>query len=85
MKAILTEADLNAFLFWHGLGVFGPDEAPGHSPHVVWSGVVEALQEICDRAAAHDVTIAVQNHHDVGFTPTQCWNCWGTSTVRTAK
>ncbi len=32
---------------------------------VIWNRVVTALRECCDRAAPHDVTIAIQNHHDV--------------------
>lgn len=35
-------------------------------PHILWGQVVSAIQECCDRAATSDVTIAVQNHHDVG-------------------
>jgi sugar phosphate isomerase/epimerase len=46
--------------------VFTAYEVAGHSPHALWNGVVRTLQEMCDRAAAHGVTIAVQNHHDVG-------------------
>ncbi len=46
--------------------VFTAYEAAGHSPQAVWSGVVAALREMSDRAAAHEVTLAVQNHHDVG-------------------
>ena len=30
-----------------------------------WRRTVEGLQECCDRAADHGVTIGVQNHHDV--------------------
>ena len=45
--------------------VFSAYESPGHSPQAIWSGVVRTLQEMCDRAAAHGVTIAVQNHHDL--------------------
>jgi len=37
-----------------------------HSPHALWCQVVSALQECCDRAASYGVTLAVQNHHDVG-------------------
>lgn len=33
---------------------------------VVWQHVVRSLREMCDRAAAHGVTLAVQNHHDLG-------------------
>jgi sugar phosphate isomerase/epimerase len=39
-----------------------PDEPLMH----VWQRIVAALQECSDRAAAHGVTLAVQNHHDVG-------------------
>lgn len=46
--------------------VFTAYEAEGHSPASIWRDAVQALQEMCDRAAAHNVTIALQNHHDVG-------------------
>jgi sugar phosphate isomerase/epimerase len=46
--------------------VFTAYEVAGHNPHSVWSGVVQILREMCDRAAAYGVTLAVQNHHDVG-------------------
>jgi sugar phosphate isomerase/epimerase len=32
-----------------------------------WQRVVSAVREMCDRAAAHGVTIAIQNHHDVAL------------------
>lgn len=46
--------------------VFTAYEADGHALQPVWNGVVQALQEMCDRAAEYGVTIAVQNHHDLG-------------------
>lgn len=46
--------------------IFTAYEIDGTSPFVVWDRVVKTLQEICDRADAHGMTIAVQNHHDVG-------------------
>jgi sugar phosphate isomerase/epimerase len=46
--------------------VFTAYEVAGHSPHSIWNGVVATLQEMCDRAVEHKVTLAVQNHHDVG-------------------
>ena len=46
--------------------VFSAYEVAGHGPHAIWAGAVGALREMCDRAAAHGVTIAVQNHHDTG-------------------
>ncbi len=45
--------------------VFTAYEVDGQSPSSIWTNVVRSLQEMCDRAAAHDVTIAVQNHHDI--------------------
>lgn len=47
--------------------VFTAYETAGHAPHAQWGWVVSALREMCDRAAVHGVTIAVQNHHDVGL------------------
>lgn len=32
----------------------------------LWARTVKAIQECCDRAAEHGVTIGVQNHHDIG-------------------
>ncbi len=46
--------------------VFTAYEAEGHPVGVVWNRVVSSLQECCDRAAEYGVTIAVQNHHDIG-------------------
>ncbi|MCP3691470.1 MAG: sugar phosphate isomerase/epimerase [Planctomycetaceae bacterium] len=46
--------------------VFTAYEVDGHGPASIWTNVVRSLQEMCDRAAAHDVTVAVQNHHDIG-------------------
>jgi len=45
--------------------LFTAYEAAGQGLHALWSQTVEALREVCDRAAAHGVTVAVQNHHDV--------------------
>jgi sugar phosphate isomerase/epimerase len=45
--------------------VFTAYEAGGVGPQDAWQRVVTALREVCDRAAAHGVTIAVQNHHDL--------------------
>lgn len=45
--------------------VFTAYETPGQSPHAQWTLVVRTLQEMCDRAAAHGATLAVQNHHDL--------------------
>jgi sugar phosphate isomerase/epimerase len=32
-----------------------------------WVRVVATVREMCDRAAAHGVTIAIQNHHDLAL------------------
>lgn len=45
--------------------VFTAYESPGRTAGVLWRQVVATLQEMCDRAAAHSVSLAVQNHHDV--------------------
>lgn len=47
--------------------VFTAYESPGQSPHANWQRVVTTLREMCDRAAGHNVTVAIQNHHDVGL------------------
>ena len=59
-------AELAAALGATVVRVFTAYEVDGHSPHAIWTGVVKTLQEMCDRAAAHGVTLAVQNHHDIG-------------------
>ena len=50
----------------HVVRVFTAYEVAGQSPLSAHATVVRTLQEMCDRAAAHGVTIAVQNHHDIG-------------------
>jgi sugar phosphate isomerase/epimerase len=45
--------------------VFTAYEAGGPTSHALWQRVVVTLREMCDRAAAHGLTIAVQNHHDL--------------------
>ncbi|MGD9855116.1 MAG: sugar phosphate isomerase/epimerase family protein [Planctomycetaceae bacterium] len=45
--------------------VFTAYEVDGHSPAAIWKDVITTLREMCDRAAAHRVTLAVQNHHDM--------------------
>ena len=46
--------------------VFTAYEPPNANPQTVWNGVVNTLREMSDRVAAHGVTLAIQNHHDVG-------------------
>jgi sugar phosphate isomerase/epimerase len=45
--------------------VFTAYSSPAGAPHAAWQRVVAVLREVCDRARAHRMTIAVQNHHDV--------------------
>ncbi len=47
--------------------VFTAYEIDGQDLQKQWRCVVEVLREMCDRAAAYGVTVAVQNHHDVGL------------------
>jgi len=47
--------------------IFGAYEIDGQDPQTQWNRCVVAIREMCDRAAAHGVTIALQNHHDVGL------------------
>lgn len=47
--------------------IFGAYEIEGQDPQTQWNRCVSAVREMCDRAAAHGVTIAMQNHHDVGL------------------
>jgi sugar phosphate isomerase/epimerase len=46
--------------------LFTAYEVAGHPPQSLWNETVAALREICDRAADRGVTVAVQNHHDIG-------------------
>jgi sugar phosphate isomerase/epimerase len=47
--------------------IFTAYEEPGQDPQAAWQRVVAAVREMCDRAAPHGVTIAIQNHHDLGL------------------
>jgi sugar phosphate isomerase/epimerase len=47
------------------LRVFTAYENAVHSPQASWNLVVKALREICERAAPHGITVAIQNHHDL--------------------
>jgi sugar phosphate isomerase/epimerase len=58
-------ARLAAQLGCRTVRVFTAYESPGQSAGSLWPRVVAALRECCDRAAAHGVTVAVQNHHDL--------------------
>jgi sugar phosphate isomerase/epimerase len=47
--------------------IFTAYEIEGQDPQTQWKRCVGAIREMCDRAAAQGVTIAIQNHHDVGL------------------
>ncbi len=47
--------------------VFTAYEIEGQDPQAQWRRCTSAIREMCDRAAAHGVTIAIQNHHDVAL------------------
>ncbi len=47
--------------------VFTAYETEGQDPQANWRRVVTVLREMCDRAAAYGVTIAIQNHHDLAL------------------
>jgi sugar phosphate isomerase/epimerase len=47
--------------------IFGAYEIDGQDPQTQWNRCAAAIREMCDRSAAHGVTIALQNHHDVGL------------------
>jgi sugar phosphate isomerase/epimerase len=47
--------------------VFTAYETGDRDPPTLWRRVVAAAGEMCDRAAAYHVTIAIQNHHDLAL------------------
>lgn len=47
--------------------IFTAYEVEGQDPQAQWRRCVASIREMCDRAAAHGVTIAIQNHHDVAL------------------
>ncbi len=46
--------------------VFTAYESGPWTTSTLWDRVVTGLREACDRAAAHGVVLAIQNHHDLG-------------------
>ena len=56
-------ADLGASV----VRVFTAYESSGQDLQLLWNRVVAAFREICDRAAVHGVTVAIQNHHDLAL------------------
>jgi sugar phosphate isomerase/epimerase len=47
--------------------IFTAYEIEGQDPQSQWNRCISAIREMCDRAAAHGVSIAIQNHHDIGL------------------
>ncbi len=46
--------------------IFTSYESSSFTPQQVWQSVVSSIREMCDRSAEYGVTVAVQNHHDLG-------------------
>lgn len=47
--------------------IFTAYEVDGYDPQTLWNRAVAAVREMCDRAAAFGITIAIQNHHDLAL------------------
>jgi len=47
--------------------IFSAYDVDGQDPQAQWMRCVSTIREMCDRAAAHGVTIAIQNHHDLAL------------------
>ena len=47
--------------------VFTAYQAGGIPTAALWNRVVTALRECADRAQAHNITLAIQNHHDLAL------------------
>ncbi|MEQ1862746.1 MAG: sugar phosphate isomerase/epimerase family protein [Chthoniobacteraceae bacterium] len=47
--------------------IFTAYEIDGQDPQAQWKRCVSTIREACDRAAAHGVTLAIQNHHDLAL------------------
>lgn len=47
--------------------IFTAYEVEGQDLQAQWKRCVMAVREMCDRAAAHGVTLAIQNHHDIAL------------------
>lgn len=47
--------------------IFTAYETGGQDPQAQWQRCVAAIREMCDRAAAHGVLVAIQNHHDIAL------------------
>jgi len=47
--------------------IFGAYEIEGQDSQMQWNRCVSAIREMCDRVSGHGITLALQNHHDIGL------------------
>jgi sugar phosphate isomerase/epimerase len=47
--------------------IFTAYEVEGQDPQAQWKRCVTTIREMCNRAAPHGVSIAIQNHHDLAL------------------
>lgn len=47
--------------------IFTAYEVEDQDPQAQWKRCTSAIREMCDRAEPYGVTIAIQNHHDIGL------------------
>jgi len=47
--------------------IFTAYDTDGQDMQSAWNRVVVVIREMCDRAAVHGVTLAIQNHHDLAL------------------
>lgn len=47
--------------------IFTAYDVAGQDSQTQWTRCVKTIREMCDRAVAHRVTIAIQNHHDIAL------------------
>jgi sugar phosphate isomerase/epimerase len=47
--------------------IFTAYDSGAQSLQSLWNGAVTTIREMCDRAAKHRVTLAIQNHHDLAL------------------
>jgi sugar phosphate isomerase/epimerase len=60
-------ARIAAFLGTKVIRIFTAYEVEGQDPQAQWRRCTTAIREMCDRVAAQGMTIAIQNHHDIGL------------------
>ncbi|RLS43588.1 MAG: sugar phosphate isomerase/epimerase [Planctomycetota bacterium] len=47
--------------------IFTSYDVAGQDSQAQWTRCVKSIREMCERAVAHRVTIAIQNHHDIAL------------------